>query len=367
MSRSGWLRFFSAAVALGLLALGGCSDGRRTLRLYTWYEYFAPGVITAFEQRHDCHVEIISYRNNEEMLDRLRTEGAGFCDLIIPSSFCVLQMLREGLIVPIDHARCPSVRRNFDRAYAYTVPEDPELCFAVPYAVCQAGFFCATNCIPRGLDINTWTVLGDPAVKGRISLLDEMRHVLGAALISLGYSVNSENEREIEAATDRVLAWAQNARIWTCDDYKFEVMAGNIWIGQGYGAVVQTIIAGGEDHPASEKLTFVYPREGFIRTSDELAVSSGCRDADLAHAFLEFLYSDPDAGRMSIEYLGAMMPILPAVAALDDAARKRIVLPPETAARASILRGFDGKPEVQALYDRAWKRIVESRKTVTVE
>lgn len=356
------MRFSIAAFLLGLLALSGCSERHRTLRLYTWYEYFPPDVVAAFEQRHNCHVEISSYRNNEEMLDRFGTEGPGFCDLVMPSCYCVRRMLREGWIVAIDHARCPSVKRNFDRSYACVVPEDPELRSAVPYAICQAGFFCATNRISQGLDLGTWAALGNSALKGRVSLLDDVRQVLGAALISQGHSVNSESEREIESAADLVLAWAENARIWTCDDYKFEVPAENVWVGHGYGSVVHTIIAGGEDHPASEKLSFVYPREGFVQNCDEIAVSAGCRDADLAYAFIEFLYSDPEIGRMGIEYLGAVMPIAPAIASLDEDVRKRIVLPPEVRARASHLKGFDGKPEVQALYERAWKRIVENRK-----
>jgi hypothetical protein len=50
-------------------------------------------------------------------------------------------------------------------------------------------------------------------------------------------------------------------------------------------------------------------------------------------------------------------PVKPGIAQLDDDYRALIMLTPEQLKRGQLLRSFDGKPEVMALYNKAWDRI----------
>ena len=352
---------FAVAMVVGALLLSGCTEKPRVLRFYTWEDYICPDVVAEFERANNCTVQFSIFANNEEMLDTLRKQGCGNYDIILPSVHVVKQMMKEKMIVPIDHARCPSVRRNFDASYRFTVPEDPELRYSVPYAISSSGFMCATNCIPQGLAVDTWAALGNPAFKGKVSFLDDMREVIGMALMYHGHSVNSEDAHEIEAAAEQVLKWMPNVDHWDTEDYKFAVPAGRIWIGHAYGpSALQAIIGEGKtlQHP---ELAYVLPKEGFVSSCESLVISSGCRDADLAHAFIEFFYADAEATSRNMRYIYSVLPSSPALELLDPDYRKRIEAPPEIRAKGQVLKGFDDKPAVQALYEKAWERIVKSR------
>ena len=349
------------ALAALALALAGCEEKPKVLRLYSWIEFVSPEIVDAFEKRYGCTVEIQTFDSNEAMIEHLRTEGTECCDIIFPTGYIVSQMRKDGLIIPIDHAKCPSVKRNFCRDYVSSIPEDPDLEYSVPFSISSTGFFYSTNSIPKGVDVATWSVLGNPALKGRISLVDDMREVIGMGLMALGASVNSENAGEIDAAVDLVLGLIPNIDHWDSEDYRFEVPSGRIWIGHGYSSSSFQTIVGDQPESPRKDLAFAYPREGYIVSCDGMVVSSGCRDRDLAFAFIEFLYADPEIGRKSMRHICGILPSVPALAALEPEFREMIVPPPAVRDRGQVLRGFYEKPQVQALYDRGWERIVTAR------
>ena len=348
-----------AAVAASILALAGCTEEPKVLRLYTWFEYTSPEVVSAFEQKYDCTIEIITFDTNEEMIAKLRDEGGAY-DIIVPSAYLVRQMAKEKMIVPIDHARCPSVRRNFPKDYSRMLPDDPGLKYAVPYGISRSGLMYATNRIPSGVVVDSWAILGNPALKGHVFMLNDMREVLGLALMYRGCSANSEDAGEIAAAADQVLAWAPNVAQWDSDDSLFAKAGDSVWLWHTYGDTANQLM--GEEGPTVlSGMALADPKEGSLFSCEVMVVSSGCRNDDLAYAFIEFLYADAGIGRAHMVYNGCLLPSAPALEELSPKLRDLVVPPPEVMARGQILRGFDGKPEVQALYEKAWGRIVRER------
>lgn len=351
---------FAAAMAVGALLMSGCTEKPRVLRLYTWFEYTSPEVVSAFERKHDCTVEIRTFDTNEEMITKLRDEGCGAYDLIVPSAYLVRQMANEGMIAPIDHTKCPSVKRNFLQEYAKMVPDDSELKYSVPYGISCSRLMYATNRIPAGVAVDSWAVLGNPALKGHVFLLNDMREILGLALMYRGYSANSEDAGEIAAAADQVLAWAPNVAQWDSDDSLFSKGGDAIWLWHTYGDTANQMIS--EEGPvALSGMAISSPKEGSVFSCEVMAVSFGCRNADLAYAFIEFLYADAGIGRAHMSYNGCLLPCAPALEDLSPRMRELVVPSAEVLARGQVLNGFDGKPEVQALYERAWERIVRER------
>ena len=335
-------------MALGFL-LSGCDSNSRVLRIYTWFEYTAPEMITAFERKYNCSVQISTFDTNEDMIAKLRETGSGDYDIIVPSSYFIRQMIKEGMIVPIDHTKCSSVKRNFDRDCLYAVPEDGELRYGIPYAIASSGLLYATNRIPDGVAVNTWSLLGNPAFKGRVTLLDDMREVIGAALMYLGHSVNSMDEREINAAAEQVLKWVPNVNHWATEDYKMDIQSGQSWLGLAYGPNSLQLILGDGQTPPRSDIAIVHPKEGFVTSCEVMVISSGCRDMDLAYAFIDFLYSSPEEVRKNMKYIYCAMPVVSALQGLDPEFRKLVELSPEERENTQILKGFDDRLEVQAL------------------
>ena len=333
------------ALAFGMLA--GCSPSKQELHIYTWSDYIAKDVIAAFEKQNDCRVVVDTFDSNEAMFAKLKAGSTGY-DIIMPSSYQIPLMARNGMIRELDHAKLPSVRKNFDASYA-TCILDPSFKYSVPYAVTYTGVAYRKDKIGSA-PIDTWNVYGTAALKGRMSLLADMRETIGAALRTLGYSLNSTKQEEIDKAVTLVSKWKKNIAKFDNEQYKTAVASGEWFVGHGYSSDIIQIML--ED----ENIGFSLPKEGFVIAFDEMVVASDSKQVDLAHKFIDFCY-DPDTAAQNMTEVCAPMPIAQAFPKLEEKLRKLVVLDPATLKRGEVLTDFSDQPEVHKMYVKAWDKI----------
>ncbi len=346
-----------SAQAVAAAQAAGCKvPAGGELHIYTWSDYIAPEVIAGFEKGLGVKVVVDTFDSNEAMYAKLKAGGTGY-DIMTPSSYQIGQMAKDGMIDKLDHSKCPNVRKNFDASYAAQVV-DPTFEYSAPYAVTYTGFMYLKNKIPQGVDPASWSVLGTAALKGRITLLDDIREVIGAGLMSLGYSINSTNPKEIDAAVQQVLKWRSNIRKFDAESYKTEVPGGATWLGMGYSSDIMQVIVGDEEAGVAPRddIGFALPREGYTIAVDEMVVAKGAKRKDLAYAFINYIY-DGDVAKANMEYICGPNPVKPGIDALDAEYRSLIIPDKDTLACGQVLRGFDDKPEVMELYNKAWDKI----------
>ena len=345
------------AQALAAAEASGCKPGAGgTLHIYTWSDYIAPDVLSSFEKALGCQVVVDTFDSNEAMYAKLKAGGTGY-DVIMPSSYQIATMAREGMIDKLDHSKCPNVKKNFDPSFATQIL-DPAFAYSAPYAVTYTGLAYRKDKMPSGADVNSWAILGNPALKGRVSFLDDIREVIGAGLMFLGHSVNSTDPKEIDAAVKQVLAWRSNVRKFDGESYKTEVPAGATWVGQGYSTDVTQVIVGDEDAgaPARDDVGFALPKEGFVIAFDEMVVAKAASRKDLAYAFINYIY-DGDVAKVNMEYICGPNPVKPGIDQLDPEYRSLIVLDAATLKRGQTLKSFDDNPAAMELYNKAWDRV----------
>ena len=325
------------------------------LHIYTWSDYLAPELIVGFEKALGVKVVVDTFDSNEAMYAKLKAGGTGY-DLMTPSAYQIPQMAREGMIDKIDHSKCPNVKKNFDPSFANQVV-DPEFVYSVPYSVTYTGFMYDKSKIPEGVDVESWKILENPAMKGRVTLLDDIREVIGGGLMALGYSINSTNPAEIDAAVAEALKWRHNARKFDAESYKTEVAAGSIWVGHGYSTDAAQVIVGDEEEGMEPRddIGFALPKEGFTISFDEMVVAKDAKRKDLAYAFINFIY-EGEASKVNMEYLCGPNPVKPGLDLLDEETRNIVLLDPEVLKRGQILKSIDD-PKVMELYNKAWDRI----------
>ena len=325
------------------------------LHIYTWSDYLAPELIVGFEKALGVKVVVDTFDSNEAMYAKLKAGGTGY-DLMTPSAYQIPQMAREGMIDKIDHSKCPNVKKNFDPSFANQVV-DPEFVYSVPYSVTYTGFMYDKSKIPEGVDVESWKILENPAMKGRVTLLDDIREVIGGGLMALGYSINSTNPAEIDAAVAEALKWRHNARKFDAESYKTEVAAGSIWVGHGYSTDAAQVIVGDEEEGMEPRddIGFALPKEGFTISFDEMVIAKDAKRKDLAYAFINFVY-EAEAAKSNMEYLCGPNPVKPGIDLLDEETRNIVLLDPEILKRGQILKSIDD-PKVMELYNKAWDRI----------
>jgi len=296
----------TALVGLTLAACGGtgttpeaatCEPGQTDgdLLLYNWNDYIDPGIIEDFEAEFAVSVVEDFYPSNEEMLARVAAGGAQY-DVVVPSDYMIELMIEDGLLLPLTREAVPNIV-NVDEDFI-DPPYDPGLQFSVPYLWGTTGL--GINVELLGDVEPSWALVFDPEVAGslpgRVLLLDDPREVMGAALHYLGFSSNTTDEAELQAAADVIAT----ARAWTAaynsDLYAELLIAGEVVVSQGYSG--NFLEAFGED----ERFAYVVPIEGATLWTDNLSILADAPHPCTAHTFLDFILR-PEQGARLTEYI----------------------------------------------------------------
>ena len=184
--------FFSALAAMIAVATTGCSR-KEQLFIYNWTYYTPDSVIEQFEKEYNVKVVYDEFASNEDMFAKLMAGGSGY-DIVFPSGDYVSIMIQQNMLEKIDHSKLSNME-NIDPAVLEKAVYDPKMVYSVPYYYGAAGVLVNTAKV-HDFD-ESWSIFARSDLRGRMTMLDDMREVMGDALAYLGYSVNSNDPSQI--------------------------------------------------------------------------------------------------------------------------------------------------------------------------
>ena len=197
------LHIFSIFCVTATLFCSSCGSKKTALYVYNWSDYLSPELIAAFEKENNCVVKVDTFDTNEGMYSKIIAGGAAY-DVIFPSTYFIQMLVDNKLIQPLNHALLPNVAAHFDQRVGDKI-YDAKMVYSVPYTINYTGL--AYRKDKADAIAASWESYMDPRVKGRSTMLSDMHMTLGAALKTLGYSLNSSNELELAQARDVVIRW----------------------------------------------------------------------------------------------------------------------------------------------------------------
>ena len=255
------------------------------LNVYNWAYYTPPSVIEKFEKEFKVRVVLDEYASNEEMYTKLKTGGGGY-DLVFPSQDYTSIMIRQGMFERIDKSLIPNLK-NIDPLVLQKTTYDPTMEFSVPYYWGAAGIIVNTSKVPNFE--KSWSIFSRSDLRGRMTMLDDMREVMGDALVFLGYSLNTKNPAEIAQARDLVnYQWKPNLTKFDAEAFGKGYANGEFWVVQGYVEVVFEEIM--EDEQLQNDTVFFVPPEGGPAYIDSFCILKGAKNKELAHKFIDFIH-----------------------------------------------------------------------------
>lgn len=341
----------TASTLLIALISAGCGRSQAAnqpvLHVYNWSDYLADGLVERFEEKFDCRVVYETYESNAELLAALESGGRGY-DLIFPSSDIATRLTAEGRLREIDHDRIPNLA-HIDRAFLASVSVDKEMRYSVPYMIGATGI--AVRRSEVGDFEPSWRIYERSDLAGRMTMVNDMREVLGAALKTLGHSLNTTNPAEIEEAADLAIEWKHQLARFDTAGYEAGLASGELLVVQGFSGDLQRVIEENRD----ADIVYFLPREGFSIWEDTMAIPTGADNVELAEKFINFLHS-PEVAAANIEFNHYLCPNTAAYPLLSDEMRadERVFLPAEKFAQGEQIRDVG---EHLALYVAAWERI----------
>lgn len=263
---------------------GSCKNQEK-LTIYNWSYYTPDSVIKKFEKEYGVKVVYDEFASNEEMYAKLKTGSSGY-DIVFPSGDYVSIMIHQGMFEKIDKSKLSNLG-NIDPMVLKKATYDPAMEYSIPYYWGAAGIVVNTSKVPNFE--KSWSIFARSDLRGRMTMLDDMREVMGDALVHLGYSVNSKNPAEIEAATNLVNNfWKPNLTKFDAESFGKGYANGEFWVVQGYPEVVFEEIT--ENEQLMKTTVFFIPPEGGPAYIDSMCILKGSKRVDLAHKFIDFIH-----------------------------------------------------------------------------
>ena len=315
--------------------------------LYTWVEYIDPELKTQFEEECGVKVTETNFDSNETLLATLQAGGADY-DIIVPSDYMVQIMVDEGMLMELDY----SVISNIKNMEPLNVNQyfDPEQKYTVPYFWGTSGFAVDTSIVTEYEA--SWKMMFDPNSPycGKISMLDDERETIGAALMYLGYPINDTDPAHLEEAKNLLIEQSKCVKAYdsqTNDDLIIsgETALAHIWTGDA-------ILAGSPDAGGREGIVYVIPQEGCTIWQDNMAVPVNAPNAYTAMVLMNYL-NFPEIAAQNAEWVGYGTPNKAAKEFIDPEmlANQGIYPPAEV---EQHLQWIEDVGEALELYDRIW-------------
>jgi spermidine/putrescine transport system substrate-binding protein len=294
-------RILCALIVAVALLVPGCNKGssntaktKQKLYIYNWTYYIPDEVLKDFEKKYNVSIVYDMYASNEEMFAKLKAGATGY-DLVFPSGDYVSIMIREGMIAPIDKSKIPNFSR-LDTSILSKINFDPNCSHSLPYIMGAAGVSVNNKQIPAYE--KSWSLFTRNDLAGRLTLLDDMREVLGAALKTLGYSVNTTNPEELDKAKQIVLQWKPNIVKFDAEAFAKGFAAGEFWAVHGYAENVFLEL----DSVMRKDVDFFIPKEGSAMYMDNIVLLKDSKNVELAYTFMNYIH-EPSVYAKIVDFL----------------------------------------------------------------
>ena len=289
--------------ALLLTACGGGGSntdavekyGSDTLKLYNWGEYMGEDLISNFEREFGVKVIVEYFDSNEMMYTKIQAGDA--YDVLVPSDYMIQRLISEDLLQELDHSLIPNLANLAEGVK--NLPYDADNSYSAPYFWGNVGIvYNHNNVDPAVVEAQGYEILRNTDYKGRVYIYDSERDSFMMALKALGYSMNTENMDEIQAAYEWLLQMNNTMEpVYVTDEVIDGMANGNKDIAVVYSGDAAYIL------DQNEERSFWLPESGTNLWSDAMVIPANAENPKLAHEFINYVLSY-DASYGNSEYVG---------------------------------------------------------------
>ncbi len=350
-----------AAVFLGTACLlSGCGEKSAAgdageVYVYNWGEYIDEDVISMFEEETGIKVVYDMFETNEEMYPVIEAGGVNY-DVICPSDYMIQKMIENDLLAELDFDNIPNLSEIDPEFLERSKAFDPENKYSVPYTWGTVGILYNTSMVAPEDVPTKWSDLWDEKFKGEILMQDSVRDAFMVALKSLGYSMNTENESELQEAKNLLIQQKPLVQAYVVDQVRDKMIGGEAAIGVIYSGEMLYIQEEVADLGLDYDLEYVLPEEGTNVWIDSWVIPKNAKNKENAEKWIDFLCR-PDIAKMNFEYITYATPNKGAFELLDEEIQNnKAIFPDIDSLENSEVYQYLGD-DVDTVYNNLWKEV----------
>jgi spermidine/putrescine-binding protein len=274
-----------------------CTEGQvdGDLQLYNWSDYMDPALLEGFQEEFGVAATETTYDSNEAMLAQL--QAGVLYDVIVPSDYMVGIMIEQGLLNEINTQAVPNMANLAERFTE--LPYDPGPVYSAAYLYGTTGL--GVNKTIVGEDFpHSWALIFDPELTtgfaGGVSVLNDPREAMGAALEYLGYSLNDTDLEHLQEAADVITAAKDGIATFDSDQYSESLANGQVAVAHGYSGNMITDIS---NAPNPDDFVYILPEEGATLWIDNMVVPTTAEHPCTAFTFINYMLEAENAAALS--------------------------------------------------------------------
>ena len=281
-----------------LSSLTGClSNNYENGELYIYLpgEYLSDEVVEQFEYEYGIKVYVSTFDSNENMYTKLL--GGTVYDILIPSDYMIERLIKEKMIQKLDKSLIPNMSVLDEQVLGMDF--DPENDYSVPYFWGNAGIcYDTTQIDAEDVESEGWEVMRNTKYKGMIYMYDSIRDAFMMAEKALGYSMNTEDENELNEAYEWLVQISKTMDpAFVTDEIIDGLSYGEKAMGFVYSGDAALIISENED------MAFWAPEEGTNYFVDAMVIHKDAKNVENAHKFINYII-DYDAAFENAIFVG---------------------------------------------------------------
>ena len=317
------------------------------LNIYNWGGFLPDTVADEFTKETGIKVRYSTYMSDQDLYAKLAIayNNSGY-DVIFPSVDFLGRMERSGMLEKIDKTKIP----NFKNLDPHFVDQafDPQNNYSVPYLWGSTGLVINRKYYPH-LKFDRWHDLWDPVLKDKLLLMDDPRTNFDIALHLLGYSINTQDPKQIKQAYEKLRTLLPNIKLFNMIAPQSIYTNENAVIGVGYSGDTYAAIL------SNPGLEFIYPNDGVFLWMNSMAIPKNAPNRDNAYKFINFILR-PDIAAQIATTLRYSTPNLAAKKLLPKEQRDSRVLYPN----AVDLKNSQFETDIggaNELYEQYWQEL----------
>ena len=275
---------------------GAAKQDTKNLYFANWPAYIDEETVDLFEKASGISFKYTEeYNDNNEYFAKIQpllSKGRSIDpDMLAPTFWMAGRLISLGWVDKLPLDKIPNAKNL--RSSLQKPTWDPTGEYSLPW---QSGFAgIAYNEQVTGRALTSIDDLWDPAFKGKIGVLSEMRDTLGLIGLSEGVDISKPTAKSLQKAIDALQEQVDSGQIkqFTGNDYMDDLTQGNFAACIGWSGDIAQL---SKDSP---ELKFVIPESGGTLWSDTMVIPQGSDGVTAAAEFMDYVYDPVNAARIA--------------------------------------------------------------------
>ena len=364
----------SAVVLLAAWALPAHAQGRsgRTVNVYNWSDYVAPGVIEDFTKETGIKVTYDTFDSNDTLETKLLAGKSGY-DVVVPTAYFLERQIKAGVFQPLDKSKLSNLGNVWPEIARRLATYDPGNRFAVNYMWGTTGIGYNVKkareilggTAPVEQQMASWDIVFKPGSLERfkacgVHMLDSPDDIMSAALHYLGLNPNSKEQADLDKAADLLAKIRPNVRKFHSSEYLNALASGEICLVLGWSGDIKQAQKRAAEAKGGVEIGYAIPKGGAQMWFDNLAIPKDAGNVAEAHAFIDYLLR-PEVAAKNSNFLGYANGNIASRPLVDKAVLDDRTVYPDAATMATLYIITARDQRAQRTINRLWTRIKTGR------